>query len=100
MAGCQLQSCWTEVMASSGFTARRAAVEAFNGGSRYRKRGLAAMPTKFGISFTAVHLNQAGALVHIYTDGTILVTHGGGGGRGRKGGGEGGLLLRAGSSPA
>lgn len=57
--------------------ARRAAAAAFNAGSRFRKRGLAAVPTKFGISFTTKFLNQAGALVHIYTDGTVLVTHGG-----------------------
>ena len=45
--------------------------------ARYRKRGLYATPTKFGISFTNKALNQAGALVHIYLDGTVLVTHGG-----------------------
>lgn len=44
---------------------------------RWRKRGLAATPTKFGISFTTKFLNQAGALVHVYLDGTVLVTHGG-----------------------
>ncbi len=43
----------------------------------YRKRGICVLPTKFGIAFTVVHLNQGGALVHIYTDGSVLVTHGG-----------------------
>ena len=44
---------------------------------RYIKRGLYALPTKFGISFTTKFLNQAGALVHVYLDGTVLVSHGG-----------------------
>jgi xanthine dehydrogenase large subunit len=41
------------------------------------KKGLALTPVKFGISFNVVHLNQAGALVHVYTDGSVLVNHGG-----------------------
>ena len=41
------------------------------------KRGLALTPVKFGISFTATHYNQAGALVHVYNDGTVLLNHGG-----------------------
>ena len=44
---------------------------------RYRKRGIALTPVKFGMSFTAVFMNQTGALVHVYTDGTVLVSHGG-----------------------
>ena len=74
----QIQTCWdSAVRSAGGLTQRRAAVEAFNAGSRWRKRGLAVTPTKFGIAFTAKFLNQAGALVHVYTDGTVLVTHGG-----------------------
>src|SRR5262249_38711685 len=57
--------------------ARRAAVDAFNAEHTWRKRGLALIPTKFGISYTALWLNQAGALVHIYHDGSVLVAHGG-----------------------
>lgn len=57
--------------------ARRAAVDAFNAAHTWRKRGLALIPTKFGISYTALWLNQAGALVHIYHDGSVLVAHGG-----------------------
>ena len=57
--------------------ARREAVDAFNQRHRYKKRGIALIPTKFGISFTAIFLNQAGALVHIYHDGSILLSHGG-----------------------
>ena len=56
---------------------RKADVLKFNKNNRWIKRGLAAIPTKFGISFTAKFMNQAGALIHIYTDGTVLVTHGG-----------------------
>ena len=56
---------------------RRAAVEKFNADHKWKKRGLALVPTKFGISFTALFLNQAGALVHIYHDGSVLVAHGG-----------------------
>ena len=59
------------------YAKRRAAVERFNAGSRTIKRGLALTPVKFGISFTTTHLNQAGALVQVYTDGSILLNHGG-----------------------
>ncbi|GAB4207021.1 MAG: xanthine dehydrogenase molybdopterin binding subunit [Tibeticola sp.] len=61
----------------AAYAERRAAVAAFNAGSRTRKRGLALVPLKFGISFTATMLNQAGALVHVYQDGTVSVNHGG-----------------------
>uniref|UniRef100_A0A673BUX2 xanthine dehydrogenase n=1 Tax=Sphaeramia orbicularis TaxID=375764 RepID=A0A673BUX2_9TELE len=64
-----LDRCWDECLRRSDYKQRRA--------NRWTKRGLAVVPTKFGISFTAVFLNQAGALVHIYTDGSVLVTHGG-----------------------
>ena len=57
--------------------ARRAAVAAFNAQHAHRKRGLSCVPTKFGIAFTAKFLNQGGALVHVYSDGTVLLTHGG-----------------------
>lgn len=45
--------------------------------NRFKKKGLAMVPTKFGIAFTALFLNQAGALVHIYTDGSVLISHSG-----------------------
>ncbi|MFL6662440.1 MAG: xanthine dehydrogenase molybdopterin binding subunit, partial [Rhizobacter sp.] len=61
----------------SDYRARRAAIASFNAGSPVLKRGLALTPVKFGISFNLKHLNQAGALVHVYTDGSILVNHGG-----------------------
>ncbi len=59
------------------YRARRAAIAAFNAGSPVIKRGLALTPVKFGISFTATFFNQAGALVNVYSDGTVLVNHGG-----------------------
>jgi xanthine dehydrogenase large subunit len=59
------------------YTGRRAAVAAFNAGSPVLKRGLALTPIKFGISFNVAHFNQAGALVHVYADGSVLVNHGG-----------------------
>lgn len=66
-----------QLEAESGYRARRQAVQAFNAAHRSRKRGLALVPLKFGISFTATMLNQGGALVHIYQDGTVSVNHGG-----------------------
>ncbi|MBA4108393.1 MAG: xanthine dehydrogenase molybdopterin binding subunit [Leptothrix sp. (in: Bacteria)] len=66
-----------ELVASSDYRARRQSIEAFNTSSPVLKKGLALTPLKFGISFNVVHLNQAGALVHIYTDGSVLVNHGG-----------------------
>lgn len=62
---------------SSEYWVRREAIKAFNQTSTYLKKGLALTPVKFGISFTVQHLNQAGALIHIYTDGSIHLNHGG-----------------------
>ncbi len=61
----------------SGYRARREAIKRWNKDNRYIKRGLALTPVKFGISFTATHLNQAGALVHVYSDGSVQLNHGG-----------------------
>ena len=65
------------LVTTSDYRARRVAIAAFNARSRWIKRGLAFTPVKFGISFNVRHLNQAGALVHVYVDGSILVNHGG-----------------------
>lgn len=62
---------------SSDYQARRAEICAFNARSPLLKRGLALTPVKFGISFTSSFLNQAGALILIYTDGTVQLNHGG-----------------------
>nr|QEO19121.1 rosy [Rhagovelia antilleana] len=72
-----LERCWTECLRDSKFQERKAAVEKFNSEHRWRKRGIAVVPTKFGISFTTTFLNQAGALVLVYQDGSILISHGG-----------------------
>jgi len=61
----------------SDYRRRRAHIRRANAGSSLLKRGLALTPVKFGISFTVAHLNQAGALLHLYTDGSLLLNHGG-----------------------
>ena len=66
-----------DLEASSHYAERRAAIKAFNASSPILKKGLSLTPVKFGISFTASFLNQAGALIHIYTDGSIHLNHGG-----------------------
>ncbi|MEO8523347.1 MAG: xanthine dehydrogenase molybdopterin binding subunit [Caldimonas sp.] len=66
-----------ELEATSDYRTRRTEIAAYNAGSEILKRGLALTPVKFGISFNLVHLNQAGALVHVYGDGSVLVNHGG-----------------------
>ena len=62
---------------SSGYAQRREALAQWNAQSPVIKRGIALTPVKFGISFTATLFNQAGALVHVYTDGSVQVNHGG-----------------------
>ena len=66
-----------ELEASSEYAKRREEIRAFNAKSPILKKGLSLTPVKFGISFTASFLNQAGALVHVYTDGSIHLNHGG-----------------------
>ncbi|MEE8366073.1 MAG: xanthine dehydrogenase molybdopterin binding subunit [Gammaproteobacteria bacterium] len=66
-----------QLESSSDYWVRRTGIEKFNAENAILRKGLALTPVKFGISFNLVHLNQAGALVHIYTDGTVLVNHGG-----------------------
>ena len=66
-----------ELEQSSDYRTRRANIEAFNVNSPVIKRGIALTPVKFGISFTTQFLNQAGALVHVYKDGSIHLNHGG-----------------------
>ena len=66
-----------ELEQSSDYRARRAAIDEYNRSSPVLKKGLALTPVKFGIAFNVTHLNQAGALVHVYVDGSILVNHGG-----------------------
>lgn len=68
---------YDQLIKSSEYDARKKQIKLFNQLNQYTKRGLAMTPVKFGISFTTSFLNQAGALVNIYRDGTILVNHGG-----------------------
>ena len=72
-----LEEMTAELEASSDYAKRREEIRAFNAASPILKKGLALTPVKFGISFTASFLNQAGALVHVYTDGSIHLNHGG-----------------------
>jgi len=75
---CHLDRVWRQLLEVSHYEERVAKVKQFNATSRWKKRGIACIPTKYGMSFlTARHLNQAGALVHVYLDGSVLVTHGG-----------------------
>jgi len=67
----------TQLALTSGYRERREQIEAFNAQSPVIKKGIALTPVKFGISFTATLFNQAGALVHVYTDGSVQVNHGG-----------------------
>jgi xanthine dehydrogenase large subunit len=64
-----------ELLRTSDYRRRRREIAEFNAGSTVLKRGIALTPVKFGIAFTLTHLNQAGALVHVYTDGSVLVNH-------------------------
>src|SRR5258708_2491078 len=73
----RIQQAWWQVQKQAKFLERRKEVAAWNGAHERVKRGLAVTPVKFGISFTLTHYNQAGALVHVYQDGTVQVNHGG-----------------------
>ena len=68
---------WDQVKQETAYEERRKRIDEFNATHKWQKKGLAMIPTKFGISFTALFLNQAGALIHIYHDGSVLVAHGG-----------------------
>ncbi|MGK3137300.1 xanthine dehydrogenase molybdopterin binding subunit [Pantoea trifolii] len=72
-----LEEMTAQLETSSDYAARRREISAFNASNRFMKRGLALTPVKFGISFTSSFLNQAGALILIYTDGTVHLNHGG-----------------------
>jgi len=72
-----IEALTAELEQSSEYRSRRKAIDAYNAGSPVLKKGLALTPLKFGIAFNVTHLNQAGALVHVYVDGSVLVNHGG-----------------------
>ncbi|GAB1692423.1 xanthine dehydrogenase molybdopterin binding subunit [Krasilnikovia sp. M28-CT-15] len=73
----RLHRLWQEVLDGGAVAERRQRIAAFNAGHPHTKRGLALTPVKFGISFNFTAFNQAGALVHVYRDGSVLVNHGG-----------------------
>ena len=66
-----------KLVKKSNYKKRYSKIKKFNSKNKYKKKGIAITPVKFGVSFTTIHLNQAGALVHIYTDGSIHLNHGG-----------------------
>lgn len=73
----RLHTMYDQLTESSDYCKRRKAIDEFNAQNEFYKKGLALTPVKFGISFTTTFLNQAGALVNIYKDGTVLLSHGG-----------------------
>jgi len=72
-----LEDCFAKCDESFQIAERRARIAKFNSSSKWKKRGVAIVPTMFGIAFGLKHMNQGGALVHIYSDGSVLVNHGG-----------------------
>jgi xanthine dehydrogenase molybdopterin binding subunit len=73
----RIERIWQELLESSEFESRRVQLCEWNNRHPNQKRGIAITPVKFGISFTTTHLNQAGALVLLYQDGTVQINHGG-----------------------
>ncbi|XP_014251317.1 xanthine dehydrogenase-like [Cimex lectularius] len=74
---CMVRKCWAECLRMANYEERKKQVELFNSQNRWKKRGISVIPTMFGIAFTALFLNQAGALVLVYSDGSVLLSHGG-----------------------
>ena len=72
-----IQEIFNQLIKKSNYKKRYLKIKKFNSNNKYLKKGIAITPVKFGISFTTIHLNQAGALVHIYTDGSVHLNHGG-----------------------
>ncbi|CAK4609252.1 hypothetical protein LEN26_006671 [Aphanomyces euteiches] len=72
-----LEALWSRALRESNFRARQAEIDAFNAQHKWKKQGIAILPSKFGISFTNKFMNQGGSLVHVYADGSVLVSHGG-----------------------
>ncbi len=73
----RLTAVWDQLVESSDFVARSQAIAQFNAEHDHVRRALAITPVKFGISFNLTAFNQAGALVHVYKDGSVLINHGG-----------------------
>ena len=77
VSGCTLLKCWEECMKQSNFLEMKCGVNQFNAANRWKKRGISIIPVKYGIAFSVPFLNQSGALVHVYKDGSVLLSHGG-----------------------
>jgi xanthine dehydrogenase large subunit len=77
VSDCIINALTDRLCASADYDTRRSAIAEWNATQPVLKRGIALTPVKFGISFTLTHLNQAGALVHVYQDGSIHLNHGG-----------------------
>ena len=73
----RLERIWSQVLTNGDVERRLLEIEAFNAVHEHTKRALAITPVKFGISFNLTAFNQAGALVHVYKDGSVLINHGG-----------------------
>ncbi|KAK6188057.1 hypothetical protein SNE40_004321 [Patella caerulea] len=76
---CTIKRCWNECLTQAEYEKRQSDISNFNSKNRWRKRGMAINPVKFALSFVAMEgfFNQGGALVHLYTDGSVLISHGG-----------------------
>ncbi|CAI5732398.1 unnamed protein product [Peronospora destructor] len=72
-----LRTLWQHMIDRSQFELKKVEVEKFNKSNRWKKRGVSILSTKFGISFTNKFMNQGGSLVHVYADGSVLISHGG-----------------------
>ncbi|CAM6031286.1 unnamed protein product, partial [Sphagnum compactum] len=77
ITNCNVERCFHECLESSDFHGRKRTVTEFNSHNRWRKRGITIVPTAFGVGFAVPSLNQAGAFINVYTDGSVLLTHGG-----------------------
>lgn len=77
LSSCNIRRCWSECVLLANYNQRKSEVQEFNRQYKYQKRGIYLLPTKFGIGFGLKFLNQAGALVLIYNDGSVLISHAG-----------------------
>ncbi len=77
VTGCSLQECWKEALKRSDFENKKKEIEAFNKENKVLKRGITATPVKFAVSLQMKMVHQGGAYVRIYTDGSVLLSHGG-----------------------
>ncbi|XP_069108024.1 LOW QUALITY PROTEIN: xanthine dehydrogenase/oxidase-like [Argopecten irradians] len=77
LENCMLQRCWRDCLTQSKFEDRKKAVDAYNSENKFKKKGIAIMPLKFGVGYPLRHLNQGAALILIYLDGSVTIAHGG-----------------------